>query len=58
MRTTARGGPGITITYEDWDNAADMRRVLEPFKDSMEALDGDYIAMTRVPCIMSVLAPA
>ena len=53
MRTTARrwGGAGITITYQDWDNAADMRRVLEPFKDATEA----YIALPLVPCIMSVL---
>jgi len=49
------GGAGITITYQDWDNAADMRRVLEPFKDATEALEGDYIALPLVPCIMSVL---
>ena len=57
MRTTARswGGAGITITYQDWDNAADMRRVLEPFKDATEALEGDYIALPLVHCIMSVL---
>ena len=43
MRTTARGwgGAGITITYQHWDNAADMRRVLEPFKDATEALGVD-----------------
>ena len=32
-----------------------MRRVLEPFKDATEALEGDYIALPLVPCIMSVL---
>ena len=57
MRTTARawGGAGITITYQDWDNAADMRRVLEPFEDATEALEEDDIALPLVPCIMSVL---
>ena len=30
-----------------------MRRVLEPFKDATEAFEGDYIALTLVPCIMS-----
>ena len=49
------GGPGITITYKDWDNAADMRRVLEPFKDATEALEGYYIALPLVPRIMSAL---
>ena len=43
------GGAGITITYQDWDNAADMRRVLEPLKDATEALEGDYIALPLVP---------
>ena len=53
MSTTAQGWgeASITITYQDWDNAADMRRVLEPFKDATEA----YIALPLVPCIMSVL---
>ena len=57
MSTTARGWgeASITITYQDWDNAADMRRVLESFKDATEALEGDYIAQPLVPCIMSVL---
>ena len=32
-----------------------MRRVLEPFKNATEALEGDYIALPLVPCIMSVL---
>ena len=32
-----------------------MRRVLEPFKDATEALEGDYITLPFVPCIMSVL---
>ena len=41
-------------TYQDWDNAADMRRVLEPFKDATEALEGD-MALPRFPCIMSSL---
>ena len=49
------GGAGITITYQHWDNAADMRRVLEPFEDVTEALEGDYVALPLVPCIMSVL---
>ena len=57
MRTTARswGGAGITITYQDWDNAADMRRDLEPFEDATEALEGGYIALPLVPYIMNVL---
>ena len=37
------------------DNAADMRRVVEPFKDAIEALERHYIALPRVTCIMSVL---
>ena len=40
-------GAGIAITYQDWDNSADMLRVLEPFKDATEALEGDYIAVTH-----------
>ena len=32
-----------------------MLRVLEPFKDATEALEGDYIALPLVHCIMSVL---
>ena len=57
MRTAARGwgGAGITITYQDWENAAEMRRVLEPFKDTTEALERYYIALPLVPCIMLVL---
>ena len=47
------GLASITITYEDWDNAADMHRVLEPFKDATEGLEGNYIALPLVPCIMS-----
>ena len=43
------------ITYQDWDKMADMRRVLEPFKDATEALEGDYIALPLLPYIMSVL---
>ena len=45
------GGAGITITYlvQDWDNAADMRRILEPFKNATEALEGDYIGLPLVP---------
>ena len=31
-----------------------MRRVL-PFKDATKALEGDYIVLPLVPCIMSVL---
>ena len=49
------GGADIMITYQNWDNAADMRPVLEPFKDATEALQGYYIALPRVPCIVSVL---
>ena len=33
-----------------------MRRVVEPFKDATEDLEGDYIALPLAPCIMSVLA--
>ena len=33
------GGAGIVITYHDWDNAADMLRVVEPFKDATEDLE-------------------
>ena len=57
MRTTAQGweGAGITITYQDWNNAAAMRRVLESFKDATEALEGDNITLPFVPCIVSVL---
>ena len=43
------------MAYQDWDNATDMRRVLEPFKDATEALKGDYIALPLVPCIIIVL---
>ena len=32
-----------------------MRRVLEPFKDAIEALEGDYIALPLVTRIMSML---
>ena len=28
---------------------------LEPFEDAAEALEGDYIALPRLPCVMSVL---
>ena len=30
-----------------------MHRVLEPFKDATEGLEGNYIALPLVPCIMS-----
>ena len=32
-----------------------MRRVLEPFEDVTEALEGDYIILPLVPCIVIVL---
>ena len=44
------------ITYHDWDDAADMLRVVEPFKDATEDLEGNYIALPLPPCITSVLA--
>ena len=57
IRTTARswGGAGIKITYQDTGNAADMRRVVEPFKDATGALEGGYIALPLVLCNLSVL---
>ena len=45
------GAAGITTTYQDWDNAADMCRVLEPFKDATEALERDYIAQPLDPAL-------
>ena len=45
------GGAGITITYQDWDNAVDMRRVLEPFKDAAGDLEGEFIALPLVPAL-------
>ena len=50
-----QGGAGITITYQDWTNAENLHRILEPFKEATEALEGDYITLPLVPCIMSVL---
>ena len=32
-----------------------MRRVLEPFQNTTEAIERDYIALPPVPCIMRVL---
>ena len=48
-------GAGITITYQDWKNAENIHMILERFKEATEALEGDYIALPLVSCIMSVL---
>lgn len=49
------GGPGIIITDEDWKNAEEMKRMLAPFNEAVQSLEGDYVTAPLVPCMMSVL---
>ena len=48
-------GPEIVLTYDDWKNARIMAKILEPFHEAMQALEGDDITLPLLPCVMSVL---
>lgn len=50
-----QGGPGIIITDDDWKNAKEMVRMLEPFYEAVHALEGDSITLPLLPCVMSNL---
>lgn len=49
------GGLRMTISDDDWKNAAEMRKMLEPFKNAVESLEGDRICAPLIPCVMMVL---
>lgn len=48
-------GPEIVVSYEDWRNARVLAKLLEPFHEAMQALEGDDITLPLLPCVMSVL---
>lgn len=45
----------IVLQDADWTNAASMVRMLRPFASAVETMEGDYLGLAEVPCIMNVL---
>ncbi|CAM9947046.1 unnamed protein product, partial [Discosporangium mesarthrocarpum] len=49
-------GPSINIRGADWDNAEEMCKMLGPFAEAVELIEGDkYITPSNIPCLMEGL---
>ncbi|CAM9643634.1 unnamed protein product, partial [Discosporangium mesarthrocarpum] len=49
-------GPSINIQGADWDNAEEMCKMLGPFAEAVELIEGDkYITLSYIPCLMEGL---
>ncbi|CAN0488795.1 unnamed protein product, partial [Discosporangium mesarthrocarpum] len=54
-----RKGPSINIGGVDWDNAEEMCKMLGPFAETVEFIEGDkYITLSYIPCLMEGLNAA
>lgn len=45
----------IVLEDVDWTNAEAMVKMLQPFASAVETMEGDYLGLAEVPCIMNVL---
>ncbi|CAM9916125.1 unnamed protein product, partial [Discosporangium mesarthrocarpum] len=52
-------GPGISIRGADWDNTEEMCKMLGPFAEAVELIEGDkYITLIYIPCLTEGLNAA